>query len=78
MVVVATQGHGDEEAVEQAVTAGPAYVGLVASQRRGEAVLGYLAQRGVPKDQLDRVRVPAGLDLGPTSHRPRRWTRSAG
>jgi xanthine dehydrogenase accessory factor len=69
MVVVATQGHGDEEAVEQAVTAGPAYVGLVASQRRGEAVLGYLAQRGVPKDQLDRVRVPAGLDLGPTSHR---------
>ena len=69
MVVVATQGHGDEEAVEQAVAAGPAYVGLVASRRRGESVLGYLAQRGVPKEQLDRVRVPAGLDLGHTSHR---------
>ena len=69
MVVVATQGHGDEDAVEQAVAAGPAYVGLVASRRRGEAVLGYLAQRGVPSDRLDRVRVPAGLDLGPTSHR---------
>jgi xanthine dehydrogenase accessory factor len=69
MVVVATQGHGDEEAVEQAVAARPAYVGLVASRRRGEAVLGYLSQRGVPREQLDRVRVPAGLDLGPTSHR---------
>ncbi|MDA8321357.1 MAG: XdhC family protein [Actinomycetota bacterium] len=68
MVVVATQGHGDEEALEQAVSAGPAYVGLVGSHRRGAAVLGYLAERGVPADQLDRVRVPAGLDLGPTSH----------
>ena len=64
MVVVATQGHGDEEAVEQAVAARPAYLGLVGSPRRGAAVLGYLADRGVPKDQLDRVTVPAGLDLG--------------
>src|ERR1700729_2590106 len=69
MVVVATQGHGDEEAVEQAVAAQPAYLGLVGSHRRGAAVLGYLADRGVPADQLDRVRVPAGLDLGRTSHR---------
>src|SRR5262249_14929816 len=69
MVVVATQGHGDEEVMEQAVAARPAYLGLVASQRRGAAVLGYLKDRGVPKDQLDRVKVPAGLNLGRTSHR---------
>jgi xanthine dehydrogenase accessory factor len=68
-IVVATQGHGDEEAVEHAVAAQPAYVGLVASPRRGEAVLGYLADRGVARERLDRVRVPAGLDLGHTSHR---------
>jgi xanthine dehydrogenase accessory factor len=69
MVVVATQGHGDEDAVEQAAAARPAYLGLVGSAKRGAAVLGYLADRGVPQDQLDRVRVPAGLDLGRTSHR---------
>ncbi|MDP9220841.1 MAG: XdhC family protein [Actinomycetota bacterium] len=69
IVVVATQGHGDEEAVEQAAAALPAYLGLVASRRRGEAVLGYLAERGVPKNLLDRVRVPVGLDLGRTTHR---------
>jgi xanthine dehydrogenase accessory factor len=69
MVVVATQGHGDEEAVEQAVAARPAYLGLVGSHRRGASVLGYLAERGVPADQLGRVRVPVGLDLGHTSHR---------
>jgi len=68
MVIVATQGHGDEEMIERAVAMRPAYLGLVASHRRGEAVLGYLADRGVPKDQLDRVHAPAGLDLGKTTH----------
>jgi xanthine dehydrogenase accessory factor len=68
MVIVATQGHYDEEAVEQAVTARPAYLGLVGSRRRGAAVLGYLAERGVPQAQLDRVHTPAGLDLGKTTH----------
>ena len=68
MVVVATQGHGDEDAIEQAVAARPAYLGLVGSRKRGAAVLGYLAERGVARDQLDLVRVPAGLDLGKTSH----------
>jgi xanthine dehydrogenase accessory factor len=68
MVVVATQGHGDEEAVQQAVAARPAYLGLVGSRRRGASVLGYLAERGIAKEELDRVRVPAGLDLGKTTH----------
>jgi xanthine dehydrogenase accessory factor len=68
MVVVATQGHGDEDVLERAVAAQPAYLGLVGSRRRGTTVLGYLEDRGVPKAALDRVRVPAGLDLGSTTH----------
>ncbi len=68
VVVIATQGHGDEEAVEQAVAGRPAFVGLVASSKRGKAVLGYLAERGVSRELLDQVRVPVGLDLGHTSH----------
>lgn len=69
IVVIATQGHGDEEAIEQAVAGNPVYLGLVASRRRGEAVLGYLAERGLPQETLDKVRVPVGLDLGHTTHR---------
>jgi xanthine dehydrogenase accessory factor len=69
IVVVATQGHHDEEALEQAIAARPVYVALVGSRRRGETVLGYLADRGLPAEQLERVHVPAGLDLGRTSHR---------
>src|SRR5215469_17003792 len=59
LVVVATQGHDDEGVLERAVAARPAYLGLVGSRRRGAAVLGYLADRGLPKVDLDRVRVPA-------------------
>jgi xanthine dehydrogenase accessory factor len=68
MIVVATQGHDDEDVLERAVAARPAYLGLVGSRRRGATVLGYLADRGVPQDELDRIRVPAGLDLGKTTH----------
>jgi xanthine dehydrogenase accessory factor len=68
IVVVATQGHHDEEAVTAAVEARPAYVGLVGSAKRGRTVLGYLAERGLPQAELDQVRVPAGLDLGRTTH----------
>jgi xanthine dehydrogenase accessory factor len=68
MVVVASQGHNDEALLERAIAARPAYLGLVGSRKRGEAVLGYLADRGVPADQLKRVTVPAGLDLGSTAH----------
>jgi len=68
MVVIATQGHGDEDLVGHAVAARPAYLGLVGSRKRGASVLGYLADRGLPKDQLDRVHVPAGLDLGHIGH----------
>jgi xanthine dehydrogenase accessory factor len=68
IVVVATQGHDDEDVLKRALAARPVYVGLVGSRRRGGTVLGYLAEQGVPQDQLDQVRVPAGLDLGKTTH----------
>jgi xanthine dehydrogenase accessory factor len=63
-VVVATQGHYDEDALEQALATPAAYVGLVASRKRASSVLGYLRDRGVADDALARVHAPAGLDLG--------------
>jgi xanthine dehydrogenase accessory factor len=68
VVVIATQGHGDEEAMEQALHGDPAYIGLVASRKRAEAVLGYLADRGVSPERLNRVKAPVGVDLGHTTH----------
>jgi xanthine dehydrogenase accessory factor len=61
--VVATQGHYDEQALEAILRArGAAYVGLVASRKRGATVKASLEQSGITS--ADIVRVPAGLDLG--------------
>ena len=66
-IVVATMGHGDEEALQEALALGTGYVGLVASSRRAAAVLAALRERGVDEEALARVRSPAGLDLGPST-----------
>lgn len=63
-VVVATQGHYDEDALGAAIASGAAYVGLVASAKRAAGVLGYLRDRGADEEALARVHAPAGLDLG--------------
>jgi xanthine dehydrogenase accessory factor len=63
-VVVATQGHYDEDALERALATPARYIGLVASRKRAETVLSYLRARGVPEDQVARIEAPAGLDLG--------------
>jgi len=67
-VVVATQGHYDEDALERALAGPFAYVALVASSKRAQAVLGYLRDRGVLEEKLERVHAPAGLDLGAVGH----------
>jgi len=64
LVIVATQGHYDEDALRAALATPAAYVGLIASRKRAGSVLGYLRDRGVPDVDLARVRAPAGLDLG--------------
>jgi xanthine dehydrogenase accessory factor len=69
VVVIATQGHGDEEAAEIALPYNPAYLGVVASHKRGQAVLSYLKDRRFTQSQIDQIKVPAGLDLGHTTHR---------
>jgi xanthine dehydrogenase accessory factor len=69
VVIIATQGHGDEDALEQALNASPSYLGVVGSARRGDALRGYLADRGFPPETLESIRIPVGMDLGRTSHR---------
>jgi xanthine dehydrogenase accessory factor len=67
-VVVATQGHYDEDALERALATSAGYVGLVASRKRADAVLGYLRDRGAAEEALARVHAPAGIDLGRIAH----------
>jgi xanthine dehydrogenase accessory factor len=66
--VVASLGHGDEEAVRRGLEAGCEYVGLVASRVRGAAVLDALRMGGVDEVDLARVRTPAGIEIGARTH----------
>jgi xanthine dehydrogenase accessory factor len=66
-VVVATMGHGDEDALASALKAGVDYVALVASARRAAVVLDALREGGIAEEALARVRSPAGRDLGPST-----------
>jgi xanthine dehydrogenase accessory factor len=60
-LVVASHGHGEEPLLEKAMRAGVPYIGLVASRKRGAAVLASL---DATPEQRARVHTPAGLDLG--------------
>jgi len=63
-VVVASHGRHEEPALRRALADGVPYVGLVASRRRGAAVVDALRADGVPEDQLRRLHTPAGLEIG--------------
>ena len=63
-VLVATMGDEDLELLQKALAARPAYVGVIASRKRFEHVRETLAACGVPREALERVRAPAGLDIG--------------
>ena len=66
-IVVATQGEGDEEALEQALQASAASVAFVASKTKAAKVFEYLKTQGVSPEKLSQVRAPAGLDIGARS-----------
>jgi xanthine dehydrogenase accessory factor len=63
-VVVTSHGRDEEPVLIAALRAGVPYVGLVASRKRGEAVLASL---DVDPSLRARVRSPAGLDIGARS-----------
>ena len=67
-VVVASRGRFDEEAVEQALSAGAAYVALMANKKRAREVIDSLKAKGLSDEKLARLRAPAGLDIG--AHSP--------
>jgi xanthine dehydrogenase accessory factor len=63
-VVIASHGNYDELALEAVLPSKAAYVALVASKKRSKAILSYLQMDKVTQTQIDRIKYPAGLDIG--------------
>ncbi len=60
-VIIASHGSNEPESIRAALNADVRFIGLVASRRRGEAVLDAMA---LTKKERDRVHTPVGLDIG--------------
>ncbi|SEE11544.1 XdhC family protein [Bradyrhizobium erythrophlei] len=63
-VVVSTQGKGDEAALKQALAIDAAYHAFVGSKRKMAALHDKLVAAGLEPAAIDRIKAPAGLDLG--------------
>jgi xanthine dehydrogenase accessory factor len=63
-IVVSTQGRGDEAALKAALAVEADYVAFVGSRRKAASLRAKLLADGVAEARLDRLKAPAGLDLG--------------
>jgi xanthine dehydrogenase accessory factor len=64
-VVIVTRGHlHDLECLKQVLPAEPGYVGMIGSRRRIRLVREHLLAAGFPEEQVNRVFMPIGLEIG--------------
>jgi xanthine dehydrogenase accessory factor len=63
-VVVSTQSKGDEAALRAAIATDAEYRAFVGSRRKMMALREKLVAQGIDPAAIDRVKAPAGLDLG--------------
>jgi xanthine dehydrogenase accessory factor len=63
-VVVSTQGKGDEAALRAAIATDAGYHAFVGSRRKMASLRVKLIAEGADAAAIDRVKAPAGLDLG--------------
>jgi xanthine dehydrogenase accessory factor len=64
VIVIATQGAGDLDALSRALDAAPDYVAFVGSRRKYAALSEKLAAKGATPEAIAAVNAPAGLDIG--------------
>lgn len=63
-IVVASHGNYDEEALEGALRSNAAYVALISSKTRAQAILQYLGDSNLSPERVAQLKYPAGLDIG--------------
>lgn len=65
-IVLVTRGHQyDIDCLLEVLDAPLAYIGMIGSQRRVNAVFELLSrEQGIPSEKFDRIYAPIGLDIG--------------
>jgi xanthine/CO dehydrogenase XdhC/CoxF family maturation factor/YHS domain-containing protein len=62
--LIATQGDGDEAALEAALRSCARAVLVIASRRKAERLRTAMELRGIPQERIEVMRAPAGPDIG--------------
>jgi xanthine dehydrogenase accessory factor len=64
-LVIVTRGHLSDRAVlKSALTKNPAYLGMIGSKRKWTVIYQSLVDEGVPRERLEQVHSPIGLEIG--------------
>ncbi len=64
-ILAVTRGHQhDKPVVEQAVKTNAAYIGMIGSRRKIALMWKELEAKGIPRERLEAVHAPIGLDIG--------------
>lgn len=67
-IVIATRGHNhDLDAVQAALRTEAGYIGLLGSRRKKALLRKALDEQGFVEEEIDRVIIPVGLDIGSVS-----------
>ena len=64
VVLIATQGNGDAEALESALMSSARHVLMIASRRKADKLREAMRLRGIDAARLARLQAPAGPDAG--------------
>jgi len=62
--LIATQGDGDEAALESALRSSARDVLVIASKTKAERLRAVMALRGIPESRIAAIQAPAGPDIG--------------
>jgi xanthine dehydrogenase accessory factor len=67
-VIIVTRGHRDDMRVLRLVAGSPArYIAMIGSKRKVISVIKELEKEGVPRERLERIFAPMGLEIGAAS-----------
>ena len=64
-IIIVTRGHQeDQNVLRWAVQSDARYIGMIGSKRKIRSIAEQLESEAIPRDRLERVYMPVGLDIG--------------
>ncbi len=63
VTVIATQGENDLQALKSAIDSKPNFISMIISKKKASSLLLQLEKQGCSKDDISKVKFPAGMDI---------------